>query len=250
MRNVTKDDWLSLLGIPEDRIPQALVLRGTRNLRHFYDFHRMFFEDVIEVQSPNAILEDIFMGRLNGRNVAYASVYGAPMASEVVHLFGVLGTRLVIQTGCCGALDESLQEGDLFFATEAYRGEGASQYYGAHDDIVTASVVLNETTGAQAVEDVGVHTGRIYTTSALFAEGPDEIRDWLAMGCRAVDMETSAVFAVAEHFGMDRASVLFVIDVPSDEARTLATATDKDARRTLGDKRMIEVVLAALREGA
>ena len=30
LKDLTKDEWLSLLNIPEDRIPAVLVLRGTR----------------------------------------------------------------------------------------------------------------------------------------------------------------------------------------------------------------------------
>ncbi|MEW6202102.1 MAG: hypothetical protein AB1546_09015 [bacterium] len=33
LKELTKKDWLALLGIPEDMIPAVLVLRGTRNLK-------------------------------------------------------------------------------------------------------------------------------------------------------------------------------------------------------------------------
>jgi len=66
------------------------------------------------------------------------------MASEVVHVFGVLNTPLVIQTGCCGALADGIATGDLFTATEAFCGEGASQYYNPGGETVTASFTLQE----------------------------------------------------------------------------------------------------------
>jgi hypothetical protein len=126
LRELTRADWLSILGIPEGRIPRALLLRGTRNLKAQYERHRQFFSDVLTPDCPNGIVEDVFIGDHAGQPVAYASVYGAAMASEVVHIFGVLGTPLVVQTGCCGALADEIEAGDLFVPTEAFCGEGAA----------------------------------------------------------------------------------------------------------------------------
>lgn len=208
--DLTRDDWLSILGLPEGRIPKALILRGTRNLKSQYELYRAHFNNVLEIGSPNDVLKDVFVGNLDGFSVAYASVYGAPMASEVTHVFGVLGTSLVVQTGCCGALADTIGLGDLFIPTEAYCGEGASQYYQPDRKIVKASFNAAGSSAIKRINDVSVHSGRIYTTSALFAEGKKEVEDWFRKGFSAVDMETSATFAVAEHFEMDRVSILFV----------------------------------------
>ncbi|MHC4401426.1 MAG: phosphorylase family protein [Planctomycetota bacterium] len=251
LRELTKKDWLSLLGIPEDRIPQALILRGTRNLKRHYAAYRERFTNALDVGAPNGILEDIFIGNLNEDPVAYASVYGAPMASEVVHLFGVLGTRLVIQTGCCGGIADGLLAGDLFIATSAHSGEGASQYYKTTGKTTAASIGFNDNEAARKTESRGIslHRGTIFTTSALFAEGAAEIEKWHASGFAAVDMETSATFAVAEHFGMDRGSILFVFDNPRQGDHALLEDEEKDRRRSIGNQLMMDVALAAVQRG-
>lgn len=244
LRELTKGDWLSMLDIPEERIPHVLLLRGTRDLKGRYQQMSARFSNIRAIGSPNGIIDDVFLGELDGVRVAYASVYGAPMASEIVHIFGVLGTRLVIQTGCCGGLADDIGAGDLFVATEAYCGDGASQYYRADGGIVAATLTFeheSRTTGTP------VYRGRIYTTSALLAEGEREIQSWHAQGYHAVDMETSATFAVAEHFGMDRGSVLFVFDNPRRKEHILTTDTDNARKREMGDKRMTEFVLATIR---
>ena len=99
LKDLTRDDWLAVLNIPEARIPVALILRGTRNLKLHYQSYLKHFTNILEVGTPNGVLEDVFIGDLHSYPVAYASVYGAPMASEVVHVFGMLGTPLVLQTG-------------------------------------------------------------------------------------------------------------------------------------------------------
>jgi purine-nucleoside phosphorylase len=249
LRDLTRKDWLGILGIHPDQVPRALILRGTRNLRRNYDCYRECFDDVVEVGSPNGLLEDVLIGEFAGAKVAYASVYGAAMASEVTHLFGVLGTRLVLQTGCCGAWKAGIEAGDLFIPTDAGCGEGASQYYVGRKQVVAATLDFNEyTTKLSRESNIAVHFGRIFTTAALFAEGVRELEQWASEGWDGVDMETAATFAVAEHFGMDSAGVLFVFDNPRDHGDIILTESEKDERRRLGNSTMIETTFEIVRQ--
>jgi purine-nucleoside phosphorylase len=250
LKDLTRDDWLSILNIPESRIPAALILRGTRNLRLHYQSFQQYFTNILEVGTPNSVLEDVFIGDLHGCPVAYASVYGAPMTSEVVHVLGTLGTPLVIQTGCCGALADEIATGDLFAATEAFCGEGAAQYYEPEEKTIAASLDIQEWIAAKQPDDVELHAGRIYTTSALFAEGMEEVNAWFQAGFAAVDMETATTFAVAKYFNMERASLLFVFDNPRQKEHILLSDAQKDHRRAVGNERMIELVLELVRARA
>lgn len=45
LRELTRDDWLRILDLPLERVPRALILRGTRNLRHQYERHARLFYD-------------------------------------------------------------------------------------------------------------------------------------------------------------------------------------------------------------
>ena len=139
LRELTRADLLAILNIPEARIPRALILRGTRNLRSQYQAMLPFFADVLEIGSPNGIFEDVLIGDVAGVPVGFACVYGANMASEITHVFGVLGSRAVIQIGTCGALADGFQAGDLFVAERAYCGEGAAQYYKPDGKWIAAS---------------------------------------------------------------------------------------------------------------
>lgn len=248
LRDLTRKDWLIILGIPESRIPQALVLRGTRNLKTQYHAYRAFFDNILDLDSPNGVIEDMFIGNLEGLSVAYASVYGAPMTSEVVHVCGILGTRLVVQTGCCGALADEIKPGDLFTATEAYCGEGASQYYRPESNTVEASPSILSLLRADSTGDVAMHFGPIYTTSALFAESRKEVEDWFHRGFSAIDMETSATFTVAEYFGMDRLSILFAYDCPRKQEHLFMSDADKDERRRQGNHRMMELAFRTVKK--
>lgn len=248
LKELTKSDWLSMLGIPEQRIPQVLLLRGTRNLKAQYEQYRPYFSNLLEVGCPNGIVEDVLIGYYAGKPVAYASVYGAAMASEVVQIFGVLGARLVIQTGCCGALAEAIDVGDLIAPDEAYCGEGAAQYYKTDASVVRASAPPMASLAQAPAGEISVHRGRIFTTAALLAEGEQDIENWARQGWDAVDMETATTFAVAEHFEMQRLAILFAFDNPRKKRHILHGHEDERARRRRGNDLMIQLAFDVMRD--
>jgi uridine phosphorylase len=244
LKELGQADWLRMLNIPEPRIPTVLILRGTRNLQSQYEAARGFFSNVLDVGAPNGIIEHVLIGSLAGRAVGFACVYGAAMASEIVHIFGSLGTRAVIQTGNCGGLADELSAGDLFVPTEAFCGEGAARYYKSNGQRVAALPVSAslESFGRYGMENF--QTGKIYTTAALLAQSDADIEGWYREGFSAVDMETATTFAVAEYFGMDRAAVLYVFDNPRRREHILLTDVEKDAKRARSNQAARELAFA------
>lgn len=212
LKELTKADWLSFLNLTEEWVPSVLILRGARNLRARYEQHLARFDDVVEVGSPNGLFEDVFIGRHRETLVGYASVYGGSMASEITHVFGALGTRLVIQTGVCGALGDGIEAGDLVIATEAGCGDGAAECYFPGRRSISASPELVAGLLNEAGEAARVWPGPVWTTAALLAEGNAEIDLWHRQGFIAADIETASTFAVADWFGMRRLSLLSVFD--------------------------------------
>jgi purine-nucleoside phosphorylase len=240
LRELTKADWLHILELPESRVPAVLILRGTRNFWAKYQAMLPNFDDVLELGTPNGLIEDVLVGTVRGCPVAFGCVYGASMASELVHIFGVLGTAAVIQIGNCGALADDLGAGDLFVAERAYCGEGAARYYKTDGPWVAASPALLQ---SEALGRASYRTGAIYTTAALFAESADDVEHWFRDGFAAVDMETAATYAVAEHFGMERLSLLYGFDNPRRREHLLISDAEKDVRRAAADERMKQLAL-------
>lgn len=246
LKDLTKTDWLGILDLEEARIPSVLVLRGTRNLGANYRRYRARFADVRDVGSPNGLFEDVFVGRHHGIEVGYASVYGASMASEITHVFGVLGTPLVIQTGVCGALGDGIEAGDLVVATAARCGEGAAASYLPGVAWVAATPDLVAGVRDDPAVSAPRHAGPIWTTAALLAEGQEELDLWSRHGCIAADMETATTFAVAEHFGMRRVSLLSVFDNPRHGSHLGLTEASKDAARSAGEEAMLALLFGLI----
>jgi uridine phosphorylase len=246
LKELTRADWLAMLEIPEDRVPEVVILRGTRNLHRYREIYAARCSDVVEIGSPNGLFEDVFIGRHKSLNIGYASVYGDSMASEITHLFGVLGSKMVIQTGCCGALQPSVQTGDLIIPSAAIPGEGAAKYYLPDATKITVSTDMQRRAAALIRPCWPYHTGVMYTTSALLAEGDAELRAWAAAGYVAADMETATTFAVAKSFGMKRLSILFTFDNPLHGDTLIETDEERRQRRERGESSMFEVVTRLL----
>ena len=62
LKELTKADWLKILALPEPRVPSVLIVRGTRNFRARYRAMRPCFDDVLDLGTPNGILEDVLVG--------------------------------------------------------------------------------------------------------------------------------------------------------------------------------------------
>ena len=141
-------------------------------------------------------------------------------------------------------MSDRMLSGDIVCATSAHCGEGASQYYIKDKHEVEASQDMVETATDAQLDGISLHKGPVWTTSALLAEGRSEVQDWHDQGYIAVDMETAATFAVAEHFQMKRLSLLFVFDNPRLGDHILLTDAEKEQRRAKGEKVMIDLAFS------
>lgn len=205
--NLSREGWLECAGLSENEIPDALILEGTWWYKERYKMRLAYLSNVRELNFP-----DMFLGSYKSKKIMFCCAYGAPRAVEPVHVFGSLGTKRVIQIGSCGGLQENVHTGDILLSERAKIGEGASQYY-AKTDVSEADpgllAVARESFEKQGFK---VHQGLHLTTSALFAQPPEQVKTWQEAGYLGVDMETSAVFSAASFFKMQAASFLFVWD--------------------------------------
>ena len=162
---------------------------------------------------------------------------GGPSAAIVVEELIRLGARRLVRTGTCGALDPSLELGELVTVGEVIPADGASRALGADgrlrpDPSLTAA--LRESGGGREV---------VVVTSDLFYD-PDPARaeGWAAEGAAAVEMEAAAVLATAARHDVSAAGVLMVTDRLSGEERERMDHEEIEIRAA----RLGEVAVAAL----
>lgn len=138
---------------------------------------------------------------------------GAPMAALTMEKLIALEARRVILVGWCGAISPTLQVGDIVVPGAALSGEGTSGYY--RPDIAAApdADLCLEIVKVFADHDLPVRRGCVWSTDAVYRED----RRLLKKLCRengvvAVDMEFSALCAVAAFRKIEFSAVLTVSD--------------------------------------
>ncbi|SEO25669.1 Phosphorylase superfamily protein [Halogranum amylolyticum] len=138
---------------------------------------------------------------------------GAPMTALVMEELVAHGTERFVVVGHVGSLQPDVRLGSTIVADSAVRDEGTSYHYLADDEAARATPLvrdrLAETTDRA---DETTHVGSTWTTDALYRETAVEIEHYREEGVLAVDMETAAVFAVAQFRGVEAGALFTVSD--------------------------------------
>ena len=108
--------------------------------------------------------------------------------------------------------------GDIVICESAIRDEGTSLHYLRDEEYAYSCPELTERL-CTAFERKGIQysKGTSWTTDAPYRETIEKLRQHRADGVAAVEMETSALFAVGAYRGVGVSSVLVISDILSEE---------------------------------
>jgi uridine phosphorylase len=138
---------------------------------------------------------------------------GAPYAGMLLETLIVRGARRIVFLGWCGALSPDLKIGDLVVPTAAIVDEGTSAHYPPADSQTAPSpLIVAAVDEALANAETQARQALIWTTDAAFRETRERVTAYQRRGAVAVDMETSALFAVAAFRQVEIGAVLIVSD--------------------------------------
>ncbi len=135
---------------------------------------------------------------------------GAPMATICLEKLIALGARRIVVYGWCGSIHADLRISNLFVPMSGLSEEGTSPHYATETPWNPAL--------QQALRDSlkqGGHepqSGTIWTTDALYRETRPKIENYGRQGILAVDMEFTALQAVATFRGVELAALMLVSD--------------------------------------
>jgi purine-nucleoside phosphorylase len=163
-----------------------------------------------------------FTGRFRGQRVSIQST-GIGVPSFLVYVNELLdyyGAKTLIRTGTCGGLTAGIALRSLVIA-QSVRGESteSGQVFGLYradagpDPALLAQALtraaelgIDYRAGLTVCSDIFYHPAFSHPGGrARFAEAQ-------ALGALAVDMETSALYRIADHFGARALSILSVVD--------------------------------------
>lgn len=204
---ITPQEWLAALQISADQVPDAVIVEGSWWRQQRADWRLSYLSNVEELRFP-----DIFVGSWRDKRIAYCCAYGAPRTVEIVHLFALLGAKLVIQIGTCGGLQTRLKPGDIILPNVAIARDGVAHLYGAKEAALANPRWTAQAKAALVECEHKVHQGTHLTWSSIFAQDQMLIETWHHAGYLSVDMETATTFAAASYFDAPAISMLVVWD--------------------------------------
>ncbi len=173
-------------------------------------------------------MKPIYKMNVDGHEFAfYMPSVGAPAAVGELEEAIAFGCESFVFLGCCGVLRHDIADGHLIVPTAAIRDEGTSFHYAEADDEIALNprlVKLAEDT----MNDLGLPFvgGKTWTTDAFFRETPAKVEKAKSMGAICVEMECSALQAVADFRKVDFIQFLWSadnLDAPEWDRRGLST---------------------------
>ncbi len=139
---------------------------------------------------------------------------GAPNATTVLEELISLGGNQFLNIGSCGGLKNF----GIFLCEKALRDEGVSYHYLPHGKYSYPSKKLTSMFKKSLEKNnIDFEMGATWTIDAPYRETISEIKHYKQEGIKTVDMETSALFAVAEFRKVKMASCLVVSDILGED---------------------------------
>lgn len=156
----------------------------------------------------------------NGKEIAlYMADMGAAGAGGDLEEIYYMGVDTVIVYGSCGVLDGSIGDHAIIIPDSAVRDEGLSYHYAPpSDEIKVNEKYMGEFIKLLDEVKCSYIVGKTWTTDAFFRETRAKTAKRKEMGCICVDMECSAMAAVAQFRGKELFQFFWAADSLDGEA--------------------------------
>lgn len=200
----------------------------------------------VPIQKAGKVMGDFYLVRSTRGRVGVLSNFGigAPVIASLTEEMIAWGVKRFILLSWGGALQTSLDVGDIVIAERAIRDEGVSHHYLPAEKFIHADAVL---TAKLKNNLVNATIGSTWTTDAPYRETRDEVVQYQAEGIQVVEMEIAALFALAKVRGVQASAVV----VAADKLANLKWEMPSDMKRIIGSFEIAyRAAIQTLNEGA
>lgn len=172
-----------------------------------------------------------------GKEIAlFVMDMGAAGAGAQLEEHYTLGIETVILFGSCGVLNKNIQDCSIIIPNAAVRDEGLSYHYLPPSDEIEVNLkYIPEFTALLDEVKCSYRIGKTWTTDAFYRETKTKMERRKKQGCLCVEMECSALAAVAQFREKELFQFLYAADCLDGEQwdkRSLGNElklTEKDA---------------------
>lgn len=173
----------------------------------------------IPLRKAGRSLGDIHFVRSCNGKVGVLSNFGigAPALTAFAEEMIAWGVQRFVIVSWGGILQPDINSGDIVVVDKAIRDEGASHHYLPHEKYAHADISLMASlTMHLSAQKIPIKTGAAWTTDAPYRETKAEVKQYRSEGVHVVEMETAALFALAQVKNVAAASLVVAADDLSD----------------------------------
>ena len=202
-----------------------------------------YFDDPVFVADNREYVT--YTGTLDGVKVSVTSTgIGGPSASIAMEELYQCGADTFVRIGTCGGMQPEVKSGDIVVATGAIRIEFPA---------VANLEVINALVEGAKKEECEFHTGVVQSKDAFYGQHEPETKPvsyelmnkweaWKRLGCLASEMESAALFVVANYLKVRVGACFLVLANQEREKLGLDNPVVHDTDKA------IQVAVQAIRE--
>lgn len=218
---INPSSWISKM----DNMPEVAIACYSKTL----------FDKIVEGAKCTILREDnntsgirtIYEIEYNGKKMAlFKMSVGAPAAVNDIEEIHAMGCNKFIVFGNCGVLDREIEDCSIIIPTEAIRDEGTSYHYiEPNKTIKVNKKYISEFKEVLSKFGYSYTEGITWTTDAFYRETRKKLESRVAMGAKCVEMEASALQAVADFREFDFFTFFYAgdnLDLPEWDQRSLS----------------------------
>jgi uridine phosphorylase len=195
------DDYIKYRKYPKNLPKKYIITYQTDILKYF---KRKYNPKKIKLYSLLTIYKHRDIGFIKMTGI------GSPNASTVFEELIALGGRTFLNIGTAGGL----QSEGIFLCEKAIRDEGTSYHYIPHGNYSYPDRGLTEKLGRYITKaELDYKKSTTWTIDAPYRETRAEVEHYRKSGVSTVEMEASALFAVAKYRKVKIASAFVVSDL-------------------------------------
>ena len=216
-KSYTATDYKQHFSLPTEYSVSGFLSCGTWDEQKSFDRLCLNLDGLgIEYKSKKleGFLGHIYEITINNKIYWFTVLYGGAMLSEYAHLACLFGSGKNIHIGSCGGLYPEMNSLDFLIPYWSYGNDSVTRSYGKeiHDHKHFSDRILSQKLIEKITLSNKVWEGPVMNCQAMLGETWEDVQTWSQDGYYGVEMETSTVFSVSNHYKVPCAAIMYVSD--------------------------------------
>lgn len=197
---------------PLENMPKTCISFFSKTIMK-YIVENFKVEQIVNISNATANFP-VYKININDTDLAiFQSAVGAPACVSNAEELIAMGVKNLLLVGCCGCLEDKMEEYSIIIPTSAIRDEGTSYHYEpASVETEIDCKMINVIENFMKSKSINYSKGKTWTTDAIFRETKDKVVKRKSQGAITVDMECSAMNVLSKFRNINFGQIFYAAD--------------------------------------